>query len=123
MGKKGTKMALAQRVFGVDFFYEEYQGKTEMVSIPYGDFQEYSEIFTEEELAILLNRIVRIDFVNYSNRKPSVKVDAVKVFLGNMATATAEMTDAEKVAWLNQKCQHESRIQMPMAEEEETEEE
>lgn len=96
---KGTKMALAQRVFGTDFTYEEYQGKTETVSIPFGDFETLSGVFTEEEMAILLNRIVRIDFVNYSNRKPSQKVDPIKAAFAKMEAATVGMSDEEKMEW------------------------
>ncbi len=99
---KGTKMALAQRVYGTDFTYEEYQGKTETVSIPFGDFDTLSTVFTEEEMAILLNRIIRIDFVNYSNRKPSQKVDPVKAGYARMEAATPGQTDAEKMEWFRQ---------------------
>ena len=96
---KGTKMALAQRVYGTDFTYEEYQGKTETVSIPFGDFDTLSTVFTEEDMAILLNRIIRIDFVNYSNRKPSQKVDPIKSAYAKMEQATVGKTDEEKMEW------------------------
>ena len=123
MPDKGTKLKIAQRVFGTDFTYEPYEGKTEAVSIPSGDFDAYVETFTEAELAQLLNRIVRIDFVNYSNRKPSQKVDAVKVLLERMTAQCSGLTDTEKVAWLYENTSG-SRIQAPagVEEDDETEE-
>lgn len=113
MPEKGTKLKIAQRVFGTDFTYDEYEGKTETVSIPFGDLPTYMDTFTEDELAQLLNRIVRIDFVNYSNRKPSQKVDAVKVFLGKMV----DMNDTERLAYLDEHTAG-SRVQAPAPEEE-----
>lgn len=123
MADKGTKLKIAQKVFGTDFTYNNYLGKTEGVSIPFGDFDAYLSIFTEAELAQLLNRIVRIDFVNYSNRKPSQKVDAVKVLLARMTEQCVGKTDAEKSAWLYEKATG-SRIQAPagVEDEDETEE-
>ncbi len=103
MAEKGTKLKIAQKVFGVDFTYNEYPGKTEAVSIPFGDFDAYGSIFTEEELATLLNRIVRIDFVNYSNRKPSQKVSPYKKVFNDMQSATIGKTDAEKLQWFSEK--------------------
>ncbi len=97
--EKGTKLKIAQRVFGTDFTYDQYEGKTETVSIPFGDFDAYSELFSEEELAQLLNRIIRIDFVNYSNRKPSQKVDPIKAAYAKMEAATVGMTDEAKMEW------------------------
>ncbi len=120
MSEKGTKLKIAQRVFGTDFTYENYLGKTEGVSIPVGDLDAYLSIFTEAELAQLLNRIVRIDFVNYSNRKPSQKVDAVKVLLAKMNEQCSNLSDAEKSAWLYEQATG-SRIQAPAAEEEDDE--
>ncbi len=122
MADKATKLKIAQRVFGTDFTYEAYEGKTEAVSIPFGDFQAYHETFTATELAQLLNRIVRIDFVNYSNRKPSQKVDAVKVLIEKMQTATVGKTDAEKVAWLYETTRSRIQAPAPMEETDEPEE-
>lgn len=103
MADKGKKMAIAQRVFGTDFFYEAYEGKTEAVSIPYGDFDTYVSTFTEEELATLLNRIVRTDFINYSNRKPSQKANPYKKVFNDMEIATPGQTDEQKLAWFTEK--------------------
>ena len=103
MSEKGTKLKVAQRVFGTDFTYTAYKGKTETVSIPFGDFDTYQDVFSEEEISILLNRIVRIDFVNYSNRKPSQKVDPVKKLHAEMEAATIGLTNEEKFAWFNNK--------------------
>lgn len=123
MADKGTKLKIAQKVFGMDFTYENYLGKTEGVSIPIGDFPAYQELFTEAELAQLLNRIIRIDFVNYSNRKPSQKVDAVKVLLATMSEQCVGKTDSEKATWLYENATK-SRLQAPapVEEEDETEE-
>lgn len=117
MVTKGKKRNLVSRVYSTDFTYESYEGKTETVSIPLGDFATLSAIFTEEEMAVMLNSRIRTDFVNYSNRKPSTKVDAVKVLLARMTEQCVGKTDAEKSAWLYEQATG-SRIQAPAGVEE-----
>lgn len=102
MVTKGKKRNLITKTYGTDFTYESYEGKTETVSIPFGDFETLSAIFTEDEMAVMLNSRIRTDFVNYSNRKPSQKVDPIKTAYAKMEAATPGQTDAEKVAWFKE---------------------